>query len=79
VTLVQQEIENGVETEAEAEYALERAVTCPACSATVKKFNVVRTLRTKVNFTSNLPRRGYAILCPECDAVLSANIGTRVL
>jgi hypothetical protein len=67
------------ETAAEAEYALERAVTCPACKETVQKFHVVRTLRTKVNFTSNLPRRGYAILCPSCDAVLSANIGSRVL
>ncbi len=73
------ETETGEQTEAEAEYALERAVRCPACSETVKKFNVVRTLRTKVNFTSNLPRRGYAILCPSCDAVLSANIGSRVL
>ena len=67
------------ETTAEAEYALERSVKCPSCTQTVQKFNVVRTLRTKVNFTSNLPRRGYAILCPNCDAVMSANIGSRVL
>jgi hypothetical protein len=66
-------------TEIEAEYALERAVTCPSCSGTVRTLNVVRTLRTKVNFTSNLPRRGFAIICPDCSAVLSANIGTRVI
>jgi len=65
--------------ENEAEYALERAVRCPHCSSQIQAFHVVRTLRTRVNFTSNLPRRGFAILCPACDAVLSANIGTRVL
>ena len=63
----------------EAEYALERPVKCPSCSSTLKAFNVVRTLRTKVNFTSNLPRRGHAIICPECEVVLAATIGSRVL
>ena len=68
----------GEEAEFEAVYALERAVKCPSCSGTVKKLNVVRTLRSKVNFTSNLPRRGYVMTCPDCGVVLSANIGTRV-
>lgn len=63
----------------EAEYALEHPVKCPSCSSTLKAFSVVRTLRTKVNFTSNLPRRGYAIICPDCEVVLSAMIGSRVL
>ncbi len=67
------------EVEIEAEYALERPVKCPSCSATIDKFNVIRALRTKVNFTSNLPRRGHAILCPKCETVLSASIGSRVL
>ena len=67
------------QVEIEAEYALERPVRCPHCSSTVSTFNVVRTLRTKVNFTSNLPRRGYAVLCPDCDVVLSAIIGSRML
>ncbi len=66
------------ESEFEAVYALERAVTCPSCTATLRKLNVVRTLRSKVNFTSNLPRRGYVMTCPDCEVVLSANIGTRV-
>ena len=65
--------------EIEAEYALERPVKCPSCSTMVQNFNVVRALRTKVNFTSNLPRRGFTIICPDCSSVLSANIGTRVL
>lgn len=67
------------QAEVEAEYELERPVKCPSCSSTVRTLNVIRSLRTRVNFTSNLPRRGYAILCPDCDAVLSANIGSRVL
>ena len=66
------------EAEFEAVYALERAVKCPSCTATLRKLNVVRTLRSKVNFTSNLPRRGYVMTCPDCEVVLSANIGTRV-
>ena len=51
---------------------------CPSCSAILRKLNVVRTLRSQVNFTSNLPRRGYVMTCPDCEVVLSANIGTRV-
>jgi hypothetical protein len=70
---VREKIEN------EAEYELERAVRCPHCGSEIQTFHVVRTLRTRVNFTSNLPRRGFAILCSACDSVLSANIGTRVL
>ena len=66
------------EAEFEAVYALERAVKCPSCTKSVRKLNVVRTLRSKVNFTSNLPRRGYVMTCPDCEAILSANIGTRV-
>lgn len=67
------------EVEIEAQYALERPVKCPSCSSTLRNFNVVRALRTRVNFTSNLPRRGFVVLCPDCDVVLSANIGSRVL
>ena len=59
----------------EAEYELEFPVTCPSCTATVKLLNVVRTLRTKVNFTSSLPRRGFAVICPGCKSVVSASVG----
>ena len=65
--------------EIEAEYALERAVKCPSCNAQTQTFNVVRALRSRVNFTSNLPRRGFTISCPHCDAILSANIGARFI
>ena len=68
-----------VPTEIEAEYALEQSAKCSACGSVLQNLHVVRLLRTRVNFTSNLPRRGFAVLCPECGAVLSANIGSRVL
>ena len=76
--MTRQEFATDEEAEFEAVYALERAVKCPSCTATVRKLNVVRTLRSKVNFTSNLPRRGYVMTCPDCEVVLSATIGTRV-
>lgn len=69
-------VDEAIETE--AEYALERPVKCPSCSATLRQFHVVRSLRTKVNFTSNLPRRGYVIVCPDCTSILSATLA-RVL
>ena len=61
--------------EVEAEYALECGATCPACNARVTALHVVRLLRTKVNFTSSLPRRGYAVLCPACRTIVPATIG----
>ncbi len=73
-----QELVREEEAEFEAVYALERSVKCPSCTATLRKLNVVRTLRSKVNFTSNLPRRGYVMTCPDCEVVLSATFGTRV-
>ena len=63
----------------EAEFELERPAKCPSCQQQLQKLNVVRSLRTRVNFTSNLPRRGFAILCPNCDVILAANIGSRML
>ena len=62
----------------EAEYDLERPVVCPSCRESQGSLQVVRMLRTKVNFTSTLPRRGYAIVCGGCRCVMSANIGARV-
>ena len=59
----------------EADYALESALTCPQCKKVVTSLHVVRLLRSKVNFTSTLPRRGHVIICPECKAILSAELG----
>lgn len=65
----------GAEFEPEAEYTLESPVRCSSCSAHVERVHVVRLLRTRVNFTSSLPRRGYVVACPACRAVLPATVG----
>jgi hypothetical protein len=31
-------------------------------------------VRTQVSFTSTLPRKGYIIVCPECDGILWAEL-----
>jgi hypothetical protein len=59
----------------EAEYALEFPLRCPHCEATITCVQVVRLVRTRVNFVSLLPRRGYAIVCPGCHHILSAELG----
>jgi hypothetical protein len=59
----------------EAEYALEQSLKCPQCRQEVTTLHVVRLLRSKVNFTSTLPRKGHVILCPACRGVISANLG----
>jgi hypothetical protein len=61
--------------EIEAEYALEAPATCPSCETTLASVQVVRLLRTRVNFTSSLPRRGYAVVCPSCRTLIPAAIG----
>lgn len=61
--------------EAEAEYTLEFPVQCASCKSWIDKVAVVRLLRTKINFTSALPRRGRVIICTHCSAILSAELG----
>jgi hypothetical protein len=58
----------------EAEYDLEVPARCPSCAVSMHKLHVIRLLRARVNFTSNLPRRGYAVVCPSCSTILSANM-----
>ena len=60
----------------EAAYALEATVKCPLCSAHLASVHVVRLLRSKVNFTSTLPRRGYVAICPSCRGVIPAAIAS---
>jgi hypothetical protein len=60
--------------EIEAEYALEHPVRCQACGETVDHLKAVRLLRTRVNFTSTLPRRGRVIVCPLCHAMVPAEL-----
>jgi len=58
----------------EAEYVLEYPVKCPTCGETVTTVKVVRLLRTHVNFTSTLPRRGRLLVCPHCLAVMPGEL-----
>jgi predicted RNA-binding Zn-ribbon protein involved in translation (DUF1610 family) len=58
----------------EAEYALEWPVRCPSCGETISRLKAVRLLRTQVNFTSTLPRRGRVVVCPNCYVVLPAEL-----
>lgn len=60
--------------EDEAEYVLEYPVTCPFCGSELERLLVVRLLRTRVNFTSTLPRRGRVLSCPLCRKLLSAEL-----
>jgi hypothetical protein len=59
---------------AEAEYTLEYPARCPHCKAELEALRVARLLRTRVNFTSTLPRRGHVISCPECSTIISAEL-----
>lgn len=63
------------ESQAEASYALESPVSCPACRDLISELRVVRLLRTRVNFTSTLPRRGRVMVCPRCATLISAELG----
>ena len=57
-----------------AVYALEYPTQCPHCETSIWTLRVFRLLRTQVSFTSTLPRKGYVMVCPECDRVLSAEL-----
>jgi hypothetical protein len=55
-------------------YTLEAPAHCPQCESEIRTLRVLRVLRTQVSFTSTLPRKGYVIVCPECDRLLSAEL-----
>jgi hypothetical protein len=61
-------------TQSGALYTLEAPVICPECRQEIRTLRVFRVLRTQVSFTSTLPRRGYVIVCPDCDRILSAEL-----
>jgi DNA-binding NtrC family response regulator len=61
-------------SQSEATYRLERAVRCSQCGETVSTLNAVRLLRTQVNFTSTLPRRGRVLVCPNCQTMVPAEL-----
>jgi hypothetical protein len=55
-------------------YTLEAPARCPQCQNEITTLRVLRVLRTQVSFTSTLPRKGYVIVCPECERLLSAEL-----
>jgi hypothetical protein len=55
-------------------YTLEAPARCPECEQEIRTLRVLRVLRTQVSFTSTLPRKGYVIVCPECERLLSAEL-----
>ena len=57
-----------------AAYALEQAVRCPHCRAAIRTVRVVRMVRSQAPFTSTLPRGGRAMVCPECDRIISMEL-----
>ncbi|MEO5741219.1 MAG: response regulator [Vicinamibacterales bacterium] len=58
----------------DAIYRLESAVRCPQCGEIISTLQAVRLLRTQVNFTSTLPRRGRVLVCPSCTSIVSAEL-----
>jgi glutaredoxin len=62
------------EHEMEAEYTLEYEAMCPFCQREIRTLQVVRLLRSRVNFTSTLPRRGRVMVCPHCKKIISAEL-----
>jgi hypothetical protein len=57
-----------------AVYSLEFPVLCPHCAMEISTFRVFRLLRSQVSFTSTLPRKGYVIVCPECERPISSEL-----
>jgi hypothetical protein len=56
-------------------YELETPARCPYCREPLKSLHVVRLTRIQVAFTSTLPRGGRVIVCPQCERILSAELG----
>ena len=57
-----------------ATYELELPARCPNCRNPIRTLKVVRLVRSKVAFTSTLPRAGRAIVCPECECIVSVEL-----
>ena len=57
-----------------AVYTLELPARCPHCLVPIRTVRVLKLRRTQVAFTSTVPRGGRAIVCPECDRILSVEL-----
>ena len=65
-----------VEWQGSSVYTLELATRCPHCRALIRTLRIIKMKRTQVTFTSTLPRGGRALVCPECDTMVSAELTT---
>ena len=65
------EVEIPAKWQTMATYELELPAKCPHCRNPIRMLKVVRLSRSKVSFTSTLPRTGRAMVCPECESILS--------
>jgi hypothetical protein len=74
LTEVEQSTPRHTHADKGAVYSLEFPTRCPQCCSEISVVRVSRLLRTQVSFTSTLPRKGYIIVCPECDGILSAEL-----
>jgi hypothetical protein len=72
ITVDVDEAEIPTEWRSAAHYQLEQPAKCPHCRATIRTLRVLRLTRMQVSFTSTLPRAGRALICPECDRIVSA-------
>jgi hypothetical protein len=66
-----QELEIPARWQTVASYVLELPAKCPHCRNPIRTLKVLRLVRSKVPFTSTLPRGGRAIVCPQCEAIIS--------
>jgi len=58
-----------------AVYGLEHPICCPNCQAEIQELYAVRLFRARVNFMSSLPRSGRLLVCPQCRAPVSGELG----
>lgn len=66
--------DGAVRQSSDAVYRLETPVRCAQCREMISTLQAIRLLRTQVNFTSTLPRRGRVLVCPSCASVVSAEL-----
>jgi hypothetical protein len=57
-----------------AVYMLELPARCPFCKEQIRTVRVLKLKRTQVTFVSTFPRGGRAIVCPECQRILSVEL-----
>ena len=74
VVLDLEEAEIPSEWQSGAVYTLELPARCPHCREPIRTLRVLRLTRTQAPFTSPLPRGGRALVCPQCERIISAEL-----